>query len=237
MVCRNRPARCAGGILAPGNSDARPTRSRPCRPGFSPSGISWRCFTHFESSSPATFSASRRNTSGLSGSVSRLSASCSCRFSIGAPPSTSQPPVHGTRHRRARVLRRARESSDTWLPDMRRHSARNATRMTGLLIVGALVCAARASAQAPVDGCVSCHTSLTESRLSSPVTAFATDVHNERGSPMRRLPWRQSDDAGQSSRKRSGARLSRADRPGTQIVATCARCHSDAALMRKFAPS
>ena len=119
---------------------------------------------------------------------------------------------------------------------MRRQSARGAVRVTGLLFAGALLCAARSSAQTPVDGCVSCHTSLPQSGLSAPVTAFATDVHKERG--FRCVDCHGGDPTTQDkARAKDPARGYRGKPTGTQIIATCARCHSDAALMRKFAPA
>ena len=55
----------------------------------------------------------------------------------------------------------------------------------GLLVWVSVLYAPHASAQAPVqapaDGCVTCHAALPQPALSSPVAAFRTDVHNERG--------------------------------------------------------
>ena len=105
-----------------------------------------------------------------------------------------------------------------------------------LLLVGSFLGAAHAWAQAPADGCVSCHAALPQSELSSPVTALRTDVHNERG--FRCVDCHGGDPTTQDkARAKDPARGYRGKPRGTHIVATCARCHSDASLMRKFAPA
>jgi predicted CXXCH cytochrome family protein len=108
--------------------------------------------------------------------------------------------------------------------------------MLGLLVLGGLLTAAHASAQAPVDGCVTCHATLPQSELSGPVTAFRTDVHNNRG--FRCVDCHGGDPTtGDKARAKDPTRGYRGKPTGTQIVATCARCHSDAGVMRKFAPA
>ena len=127
-------------------------------------------------------------------------------------------------------------SSGIWRPDMTRLSTRFAATTMGLLLVGSFLGAAHAWAQAPADGCVSCHAALPQSELSSPVTAFRTDVHNERG--FRCVDCHGGDPTTQDkARAKDPARGYRGKPRGTQIVTTCARCHSDASLMRKFAPA
>jgi predicted CXXCH cytochrome family protein len=110
----------------------------------------------------------------------------------------------------------------------------------GLLVWGSVINAphasAQAPAQAPVDGCVTCHAALPQPALSSPVAAFRTDVHNERG--YRCVDCHGGDPTTQDkARAKDPARGYRGKPAGTQIVTTCARCHSDAALMRTFAPA
>ena len=109
----------------------------------------------------------------------------------------------------------------------------------GLLILGGLMSATHASAQPaqpPVDGCVTCHAALAQSELSAPVTAFRTDVHNERG--FRCVDCHGGDPTTpDKARAKDPARGYRGKPAGTQIVRTGARCHSDAGLMRKFAPA
>ena len=106
----------------------------------------------------------------------------------------------------------------------------------GLLLVGSFLGAAHAWAQASVDGCVICHAALPQSELSSPVTALRTDVHNERG--FRCVDCHGGDPTTQDkARAKDRARGYRGKPTGAQIVTTCARCHSDAGLMRKFGPA
>jgi predicted CXXCH cytochrome family protein len=113
---------------------------------------------------------------------------------------------------------------------------RYAVRVMGLLVLGGFLWAPRASAQAPVDGCVTCHAALSQSELSAPVTAFRTDVHNERG--FRCVDCHGGDaTTADKARAKDPARGYRGKPVGTQIVTTCARCHSDAGVMRKFAPA
>ena len=94
-----------------------------------------------------------------------------------------------------------------------------------------------AAAQPVANGCVTCHAALPQSPLSGPVAAFgATDVHNERG--FRCVDCHGGDPATQDkARAKDPARGYRGKPTGSQIIATCARCHSDAALMRTFAPA
>jgi predicted CXXCH cytochrome family protein len=105
-----------------------------------------------------------------------------------------------------------------------------------LLLMGSFLGAPHASGQAPADGCVTCHAALPQSELSSPVDAFRTDVHSERG--YRCVDCHGGDPTtSDKTRAKDPARGYRGKPVGTQIVTTCARCHSDAALMRKFAPA
>lgn len=91
------------------------------------------------------------------------------------------------------------------------------------------------SAQEAVDGCVSCHAGLPQQALSSPAAAFGTDVHNQRG--FRCTDCHGGDPTAQDkARAKNRSKGYRGKPERAQIVATCARCHSDAALMRKFAP-
>ena len=106
----------------------------------------------------------------------------------------------------------------------------------GLLCVGGFLGVSRAWAQTPADGCVSCHAALPQPELSGPATAFRTDVHSERG--FRCVDCHGGDPTTQDkARAKDPARGYRGKPTGQQIVTTCARCHSDAAVMRKFAPA
>jgi predicted CXXCH cytochrome family protein len=95
--------------------------------------------------------------------------------------------------------------------------------------------ASPAVAQTAVDGCATCHGALPQSELSAPVTAFRTDIHRELGFGC--VDCHGGDPTTQDkARAKSPARGYRGTPVGAQIVATCARCHSDAELIRKFAP-
>jgi len=90
-------------------------------------------------------------------------------------------------------------------------------------------------AQTQPDSCVSCHATLPEARLSSPVAAFRGDVHDQRG--FHCVDCHGGDPtAADKSRAKDPAKGYRGKPAGTQIIAACARCHSDAAFMRKYAP-
>ena len=118
---------------------------------------------------------------------------------------------------------------------MTRSSARFAASVMAVLVVGGVLHAPHASAQAPVNGCVTCHAGL-QSELSIPVTAFGTDVHNEVG--FRCVDCHGGDPTTQDKARAKAPSTGYRGKPiGTQIVTTCARCHSDAGLMRKYAPA
>jgi len=101
----------------------------------------------------------------------------------------------------------------------------------------------RAAGQPPAEpnSCLSCHAALPDQRLSTPAKVFASqDVHREKGfacvdchggNPASADKQRSHDTAGRES-----AIAFKGKPTGQMIVATCARCHSDAELMRTFAP-
>ena len=100
-----------------------------------------------------------------------------------------------------------------------------------------LVAGRDASAQtpAPANGCVSCHGSLPDARLSAPVKAFQGDVHQSRGFACTDCHGGNAASADKAAAHDAGHGY-RGKPAGAQITATCARCHSDAAFMRNFAP-
>ena len=119
---------------------------------------------------------------------------------------------------------------------MTRQSAFVAANLMGLLLLGGVLAAPHAAAQTPVNGCVSCHAALPQADLSGPAAALRTDVHSERGFSC--VDCHGGDATTQDkARAKDPARGYRGKPVGAQIVATCARCHSDATLMRKFAPA
>jgi predicted CXXCH cytochrome family protein len=99
--------------------------------------------------------------------------------------------------------------------------------------------AARAGAQQPaaVTGCQTCHASQQSATLALPARDFAlTDVHRERGFTCVDCHGGDPAAADKAIAKKAPSTGFRGKPAGMQIIATCARCHSDAALMRKYAP-
>lgn len=91
------------------------------------------------------------------------------------------------------------------------------------------------SAQAP-NSCAKCHASLADERLSKPAQLFEHDIHKERGLSCVDC---HGGDATQDDKKAAKDPLKGYIGKPTpqQIPAFCGKCHSDAALMKKFNPS
>jgi len=115
-------------------------------------------------------------------------------------------------------------------------------RSTALSIVTAIVLtltggrAACAQSGAAPNACASCHARVADTRLAAPATAFASqDIHRENGFSCTDC---HGGNASASDKTQShDASYNFKGRPaGPAIVATCARCHSDATFMRRFAP-
>jgi len=111
-------------------------------------------------------------------------------------------------------------------------------RCLPLIAAIALFAAPRASAQpAPVaNTCLTCHASQADTRLATPATLFsATDVHRERGFGC--ADCHGGDPAAaDKARAHDAAKGFHGAPRGQAQIATCARCHSDANLMRRFSP-
>ena len=100
---------------------------------------------------------------------------------------------------------------------------------------------AQTTAAAEPNSCITCHASQQDARLATPATLFrGSDVHRERGfacidchggNPTTSDKALAHDVSGKSS-----AMAFRGKPSGQSVIATCARCHSDAELMRTFAP-
>ena len=113
-------------------------------------------------------------------------------------------------------------------------------RATLSILAAALVCAVPRSAAAQpapaANTCLTCHSSQTDARLSAPAASFSQqDVHRDRGFGCVDCHGgnASASDAAQAHDKGKGFKGKPA---GQAVIATCARCHSDAELMRKFAP-
>jgi predicted CXXCH cytochrome family protein len=95
---------------------------------------------------------------------------------------------------------------------------------------------AAAQAARANNTCLACHAALTDAKLATPATLFsATDVHRERGFGCVDCHGGDSS-ASDEGRAHDAARGFKGAPVGQAQIATCARCHSDAALMRRFAP-
>jgi len=98
--------------------------------------------------------------------------------------------------------------------------------------------ASRAHAQpaAAGTGCQTCHANLPSATLASPARDFAvTDVHRDHGFTCVDCHGGDPNASDKAAAKAPSTGF-RGKPVGTQIIATCSRCHSDAALMRKYAP-
>jgi len=112
------------------------------------------------------------------------------------------------------------------------------SEVTGAILIGLILVLTpqRLAAQAPADGCVSCHAGLPQPALSSPAAAFRGDIHDQRG--FRCVDCHGGDPTTQDKAQAKAPGTGYRGKPeGQQIVATCARCHSDAGFMRKYAPA
>jgi hypothetical protein len=91
-----------------------------------------------------------------------------------------------------------------------------------------------AAQEPPVDYCSSCHSALDE-RLSAPVTAFATDIHSERGLTCVSCHGGDATAAGLAGMDPAKGFVGK---PGAERTPEfCGRCHSDAQFMRQYNPS
>jgi len=108
------------------------------------------------------------------------------------------------------------------------------------LLAGAvllLTLAAPAAAQpAQASGCETCHKEHPQPALSAPARAFAaTDVHRERGFSCVDCHGG-NPNATDKVRAKAPATGFKGKPSGQAVIAVCTRCHSDATLMRKYAP-
>ena len=111
-------------------------------------------------------------------------------------------------------------------------------RCLPVLAAIALFAPSRAGAQPAqtANTCLTCHATLPDTKLATPATLFSgTDVHRERGFTC--VDCHGGDPAaGDTARAHDAARGFKGVPTGQAQIATCARCHSDATLMRRFAP-
>jgi predicted CXXCH cytochrome family protein len=120
------------------------------------------------------------------------------------------------------------------LEDARRQ--RSVRAAIGLAMLLAAPVAAAGQAMPADNSCLTCHSGLAEQRLAAPARQFLdVDVHRDRGFACVDCHGGTAaeSDAARAHDRRRGFRG--APRGADQIKA-CARCHSDAELMRKFSP-
>jgi cytochrome c553 len=97
---------------------------------------------------------------------------------------------------------------------------------------------APAGAQLPpaANSCVACHATQSDLRIAKPAAVFTqADVHRENGFACADCHGGDPTAADKAA-AHDAAKLFRGKPAGQAIVETCARCHSDAAFMRKYAP-
>ena len=84
--------------------------------------------------------------------------------------------------------------------------------------------------------CVACHATQTDSRLATPAVLFTQpDVHRESGFACVDCHGG-SASSSDTARAHAPAQGFKGKPAGQALVATCARCHSDASFMRRYAP-
>jgi len=113
------------------------------------------------------------------------------------------------------------------------------SRQLACSFVLAVLCAfaAPAAAQtAAVTECENCHRGQSDARLSTPARDFAlTDVHRDRGFSCVNCHGGNASEPDKIKAKAPSTGF-KGKPAGQMVIAVCAQCHSDGALMRKFAP-
>jgi len=118
-------------------------------------------------------------------------------------------------------------------------NARNAMHLCGLCVLAFCLVAERpVLAQTPpsANNCQTCHQTQQDPRIAAPAALFSQpDVHRESGFAC--ADCHGGDPAAtERARAHDAARGFKGKPSGEALVATCVRCHSDAAFMRRFAP-
>jgi predicted CXXCH cytochrome family protein len=102
------------------------------------------------------------------------------------------------------------------------------------LLLTAATAAARSAPAA--NTCVACHSTQGDVRIATPASLFKqADVHRESGFACADCHGGDPT-AEDKARAHDVAKMFKGKPQGQAIVETCARCHSDAAFMRRFAP-
>ena len=109
--------------------------------------------------------------------------------------------------------------------------------MAALAVVGLLaVWTGPAGAQsAGADNCATCHLAIGDERLEKPVKDYAHDVHKAKGFGCVACHGGNEKEAGMDAMDPNQGYIGKPGRK--QVVQVCARCHSDAAFMKRYNPS
>jgi predicted CXXCH cytochrome family protein len=103
-----------------------------------------------------------------------------------------------------------------------------------IAIGGGRVASAQPASNA--NQCVACHATQSDARIAKPAASFTqSDVHRERGFACVDCHGG-NPSASDKAQAHDAAKGYKGKPSGAQIITTCARCHSDAELMRRFAP-
>lgn len=109
-------------------------------------------------------------------------------------------------------------------------------RFAGIFVLALWMAAPAAAQTAAVTQCETCHRSHADARLSAPARDFGgSDVHRDRGFSCVDCHGGNPNEA-DAAKAKAPATGFRGKPSGQAVIAVCSRCHSDGALMRKFAP-
>ena len=113
------------------------------------------------------------------------------------------------------------------------------TRTTTIALAVAAILmggAALASAQpASGDNCAACHLRIGDERLEKPAKEYAGDIHRAKGFGCVACHGGNEKEAGFEAMDRAKGYIGKPTRP--QVIQVCARCHADAAFMKRYNPS
>jgi mono/diheme cytochrome c family protein len=92
-----------------------------------------------------------------------------------------------------------------------------------------------AGAQPPADNCATCHLAIGDDRLEKPAKDYPQDVHRAKGFGCVACHGGNEKEAGMEAMDPAKGYIGKPDRK--QVVQVCARCHGDAAFMKRYNPS
>jgi predicted CXXCH cytochrome family protein len=109
--------------------------------------------------------------------------------------------------------------------------------IAALVIIGSSIAADAAAQTVPAtSSCLACHSTQNDARLASPARLFAEpDIHRETGFGCVDCHGGDPSNADEA-RAHNAAHGFKGKPHGQAVIATCARCHSDGELMRRYAP-